>query len=100
MDVDRSTIVTVVDQLEGRGLVARRPSPADKRSHALQLTEAGRRSLRRMEKLVLRHEAGLASVLTAEERETLIQLLVRLYERGDEGSVRARGATRSTRSGR
>jgi DNA-binding MarR family transcriptional regulator len=56
MDVDRSTIVTVVDQLEGRGLVARCPSPADKRSHALHLTEPGRRSLRQMEKLVLRHE--------------------------------------------
>jgi DNA-binding MarR family transcriptional regulator len=100
MDVDRSTIVTVVDQLERRGLVARCPSLTDKRSHALQLTEGGRRSLRRMEKLVLRHEAALASVLTAAERETLIRLLVRLYERGGEGSVRARAATRSARSGR
>jgi DNA-binding MarR family transcriptional regulator len=100
MNVDRSTIVTVVDRLEDRGLVTRVPSRLDRRSHALHLTEAGRGALRRMEKLVVRHEAALTSVLTAEERETLIRLLVRLYERGDEGAGRAPGATRSTRSGR
>ena len=100
MKVDRSTIVTAIDQLEDRGLVARVPSPHDKRSYALQLTGVGRRALGRMEKLVLRHEAALASVLTLEERDTLIRLLVRLYERDGARSVRARGAARSGRSGR
>jgi hypothetical protein len=53
-----------------------------------------------MEKLVQRHEAAIASGLTAEERETLIRLLVRLYERGGERAERADGAKRSPRSGR
>jgi DNA-binding MarR family transcriptional regulator len=100
MEVDRSTIVTAIDQLESRGLVARVPSRRDGRSYALQLTEAGRRALRRTEDLVLRHEAALASVLTVEERETLIRLLVRLYERGGADPARERGAARNRRSGR
>jgi DNA-binding MarR family transcriptional regulator len=79
MDVDRSTIVTVLHRLEARGLVARRPSPRDRRSHALVVTAAGQAALRRMEKLVARHQARFASVLTAAERETLTRLLKRLY---------------------
>jgi DNA-binding MarR family transcriptional regulator len=100
MNVDRSTIVTAIDQLEGRGLVTREPSRLDRRSYALQVTGAGRRALGRMERLVLRHEAMLASVLTVEERETLIRLLVRLYERDGARPARARGAARGARSGR
>ena len=81
MDVDRSTIVTVVHQLEARGLVVRAPSPHDRRSHALRLTPEGRRALVRMERLVARHEAEFASALSDEERRTLIELLTRLYAR-------------------
>jgi hypothetical protein len=50
-----------------------------------------------MEKLVLRHEAGLASALSKGERETLIALLVRLYE-GREPALQRRLTKRSGRS--
>jgi DNA-binding MarR family transcriptional regulator len=79
MEVDRSTIVKVVDQLEGRGLIIRKPSPTDKRSYCLQLTNQGRAALRRMETLVLRHEAEVTKALSADERQLLIGLLTRLY---------------------
>jgi len=100
MYVDRSTIVTVIHQLAARGLVARMPSHRDKRSHSLQVTARGRQAVRRMERLVLRHEAEFASVLSAEERETLIRLLRRLYEPRTGSALQPRAATRRARSER
>jgi DNA-binding MarR family transcriptional regulator len=79
MEVDRSAIVKVVDQLEERELILREPSPSDKRSYCLRLTEGGRRALRRMETLVLRHEDEFTKMLSTEERQFLIDLLTRLY---------------------
>jgi len=42
LGIDRSTVVAVIDRLEGRGLVDRKPAPSDRRSYALHLTEQGR----------------------------------------------------------
>ena len=81
MEVDRSTIVKVVDQLEGRGLIMRESSPSDRRRHRLRLTEEGGAALRRMEALVLRHEDEFTKPLSAEERRFLMGLLTRLYSR-------------------
>lgn len=78
MEVDRSAIVKVVDQLEKRNLIVREPSPNDKRSHCLRLTGEGRKALRRMEALVLRHEDEFTKELSVEERRVLIRLLMRL----------------------
>jgi DNA-binding MarR family transcriptional regulator len=91
MGVDRSTIVTVIDALEARGLVARKRSRRDMRTHALHLTAKGRPALRRMEELVLRHEEAVARALSPDERRTLIGLLARLYEESGR-SAPARGA--------
>jgi len=79
MEVDRSTIVKVVDRLEDRGLIMREPSATDKRSHRLRLTDKGRAALLRMEALVLQHEDEFTKTLSAEERRILVRLLVRLY---------------------
>jgi DNA-binding MarR family transcriptional regulator len=79
MEVDRSTIVKVVDQLEGRGLIRRTPSALDRRSHCLHLTEQGTLSLERIETEVRAHEAAFTAVLTDDERRFLIRLLTRLH---------------------
>lgn len=79
MEVDRSTIVTTIDQLEGRGFVIRGRSPTDRRSYCLELTGKGRAAIRRMEVSALRHEEDFAAHLTGREREELIRLLVKLY---------------------
>ena len=47
MEVDRSSIVKVVDQLEQKGLIVRDASPSDRRRYRLQLTATGARALRR-----------------------------------------------------
>lgn len=43
--LDKSTLVAIVDELEGMGLVERRRNPADRRAYALTLTAAGRERL-------------------------------------------------------
>lgn len=79
MEVDRSTIVKVVDQLQRRNLIVREPSPHDKRSHCLRLTDDGRAALQRMLALMRQHEDAFTGALTAEERQCLIDLLARLH---------------------
>lgn len=83
MEVDRSTIVKVVDQLEGRSLIVREPSPHDRRSYCLRLTEGGNAALQRMQALMRKHEDEFTQVLSAEERQLLIHLLARLHSRAE-----------------
>jgi DNA-binding MarR family transcriptional regulator len=46
MGVDRTTMVALIDELESKGLVQRRPDPDDRRKNVVLLTEAGRTTLR------------------------------------------------------
>jgi DNA-binding MarR family transcriptional regulator len=71
-------MVALVDELERRGLIERRPSPADRRAHALFLTGEGGRLLDRVMKVSADHEAQLCAGLTRSERERLIELLARV----------------------
>lgn len=43
--IDRTTMVAMVDALEGKGLVVRRPDPADRRKNLVQPTGKGREVL-------------------------------------------------------
>jgi len=71
-------MVFLVDELEDRGFVERRRNPADRRSHALYLTQAGRDMLAKVRSVTRAHEAKLGASLTAAEREQLTTLLRRL----------------------
>lgn len=76
---DRSTLVQIIDRLEGLGLVIRHVSPQDRRSHALRLTADGAKTLARLKKAAVAHEADVAGNLDAPERAQLIALLQKLY---------------------
>ena len=75
LGVDRSTVVPLIDRLEGRGLVIRAPSPRDRRSHALRLSPAGVQLLARAEARVREHEAAITHRLSDAERRSLVALL-------------------------
>jgi DNA-binding MarR family transcriptional regulator len=75
LGIDRSTLVPILDRLQARGLVVRRPSPNDGRTHALGLTSVGEKALARFSRLVRSHEKRIASGLSAAEIRTLIELL-------------------------
>jgi len=73
-----SRMVAIVDELEGRGLVERRPHPGDRRVRALFLTQAGRRLLARGRRIAAEHEEDLARELSASQRQQLVALLRKL----------------------
>ena len=75
LGIDRSTLVPILNRLQARGLLVRRPSPSDGRTHALDLTPAGDKALAKYARLVKAHERRIASGLSAPEARTLIELL-------------------------
>ncbi len=78
LGIDRSTVVAVIDKLEGRGLVTRAPAPGDRRSYSLRLSDQGAALLAQATGLVGEHETRIAGDLTAAEQDQLIELLARL----------------------
>lgn len=89
--LDRSTMVAVIDQLESRGLVERRASPTDRRSNALVLTAEGEKLLKQMKRRIKKHEARIAAAMTPGETDTLVELLTRIRTRLQTGSSRHSG---------
>ncbi|TLS44714.1 MarR family transcriptional regulator [Streptomyces montanus] len=77
---DPSAIVGLVDDLEKLGFAARRPSPDDRRSRIVVLTEDGRAFLRDTDEAGLRATSTLLRPLDATERDTLHKLLQRIAE--------------------
>lgn len=47
LDVDRTTMVGLLDALEEKALVVRRPDPADRRRNVVELTDHGQKTLRK-----------------------------------------------------
>jgi DNA-binding MarR family transcriptional regulator len=45
LGVDRTTMVALIDELEDKGLVQRRPDPADRRRNVVTLTETGQSTM-------------------------------------------------------
>ncbi|WP_409474738.1 MarR family winged helix-turn-helix transcriptional regulator [Streptomyces sp. HC307] len=79
---DPSAIVGLVDDLERAGFVERRPSPDDRRSRIVVLTEMGRAFLRDTDEAGQRVTNDLLQPLEPAERETLHDLLLRIAEPG------------------
>ena len=75
--LDRSSVVSVIDKLERRGLVSRRA--ADGRSNGLFLAAQGQALLRGLKRKVALHEQRVAQNLTAAERARLVSLLQRIF---------------------
>lgn len=78
LGIDRSTMVAVIDRLESRQLVIRAPSPTDRRSYALRLSDEGSALLKQVIPQVEAHDRTIASALSAEEQAVLINLLCRV----------------------
>lgn len=78
--VDRTTVVQMVDRLEGLGFVERRASSADRRQNALVLTRSGDEALDEALTTAAAVEVKLSASLSAEELTTLRALLNKLMD--------------------
>jgi DNA-binding MarR family transcriptional regulator len=76
--VTSGTMTNRIDHLEQRGLVRRRPDPADARSVRVQLTAAGRRRVDSALQDLLAREDAILGTLDSRERAALATLLRRV----------------------
>jgi DNA-binding MarR family transcriptional regulator len=73
-------LVTLIDELEDRGLVARDRDPGDRRNYAISLTDGGRRLLAELGRVARQHEHAITAGLDDDERAHLLALLRRIAE--------------------
>lgn len=72
-------LVGMINALEKREVITRRPHPTDGRAMGLHLTEGGTKLMRDAERTAAELEAEAAGRLTASESKTLIRLLKKVY---------------------
>src|ERR1700744_3880763 len=88
LGIDRTSMVTRLDALEEKGLVSRHPHAQDRRRNVVELTDAGRDTVRRATKATERAEAALLAALTPQQAERLreaLQVIVADPASEDEG---------------
>lgn len=73
--LDPSQIVGLVDELEGRQLVQRRPDPRDRRSKVIVATASGRRFYAEARATVSTANEETLAALAPDDRDQLIRLL-------------------------
>ncbi len=78
IDLDRSTIATLVARMERKGLIERRRAADDARRNTVTLTSLGLEERRRLRPLVDEMDAALTGMLSAVERDQLREALRRI----------------------
>ncbi len=78
--IDSGAVTRLLDRLAAKGLLARAPSTADRRSVELALTPAGRALTPTLAALADRNDAAFLGPLSAAERRQFRALLARLLE--------------------
>jgi DNA-binding MarR family transcriptional regulator len=80
--IDRTSMVGLIDEMERRDLVRRRPDPVDRRVHRVQLTDDGRRMLGTCFEIVRRVEDECLAPLSMAERAELKRMLQQIVDPG------------------
>ena len=83
---DRSTLGSVIERLEAKDYIERRPARDDKRVKLLHLTKQGVALLRDIMPSVDRAQARMLQPLKAADRKTLLALLTQLVDLNNEAS--------------
>ncbi|MEU3983717.1 MarR family transcriptional regulator [Streptomyces sp. NPDC026672] len=81
---DKTRLIKLLDQLQQRGLIDRRPDAADRRSHTVSITDEGRALHTTVRTAIRRMETEFLTVLTPEERRSLLAILPRLASSEDD----------------
>ena len=78
LHISPSWMVAIVDELERRGLLERRPHARDRRVRNLHLTAAGKKLLRQAERRAQQFDRQVTDPLTEAELQQLLELLQRV----------------------
>ncbi|KOV11518.1 MarR family transcriptional regulator [Streptomyces sp. XY431] len=77
-DLDKTTMVVTVDELEKAGLAERRPSAVDRRARIISVTEAGEEAVERGTAIADRVHRDVLEALPEDERTAFVAALTRL----------------------
>ena len=77
-DLDKTTMVFTMDELERAGLAERRPSHTDRRARIIGVTDAGREVVTQAQQVVDAIYADVLGALPPDERHAFVQALGRL----------------------
>lgn len=80
LQMDRATVMAIVNRLQARGYMVRGESETDRRRQTLWLTATGQSALEAARRAIWQHEQWLKAKFTAKEVERLIELLTRIHE--------------------
>ena len=83
LGIHPSRLVAILDGLESRKLVERKPNAGDRRQYELHLTAKGGETLVEIGGIAREHQESLCASLTSAEREKLGELLKRIA--GEQG---------------
>lgn len=72
---DKTRIIDVLDELQSRGLIERRPDPEDRRTRELAITARGRRLHTRVQKSIRAMEERLLAEVPADDRAAFLRVL-------------------------
>lgn len=78
LEVEKPTLGRLLDRLEAKGWVERRPDAADRRVKRVHLTAAVEEPMRRMRTVAADVRADALSGLSAREREQFVDLLLKI----------------------
>ena len=73
--IERPNLVVIVDELEKRKLVSRKPVLTDRRANALQVTQAGDQLCEAATSALQLHEQGFLQSVDQQAKETMLQVL-------------------------
>ncbi|HEY0451580.1 MarR family winged helix-turn-helix transcriptional regulator [Actinophytocola sp.] len=78
--MDKTTMVVTIDELEKAGLVERQLSPTDRRARIIVVTDEGRRVVTEAERIVADVYRDVLSVLPEDDRAIFVNSLTRLVQ--------------------
>src|SRR5215471_10092580 len=78
IEVEPITVGRLVDRLEARGMVERRPDPADRRIWRLHLTPAARPMLKEIDRVRAELNAVMTADIPTKELETVVDCLIQM----------------------
>jgi DNA-binding MarR family transcriptional regulator len=80
LGIHPSRLVAILDELERRELLERKPNAEDRRQYALHLTDKGREAFTKIGQIARQHHDALCASLNADEREKLAELLRKIAD--------------------
>ena len=80
LQIDRTSMVGFIDDLEKLGFVERVRNPNDRRAYQIHLTEEGQKSLNKLDNIVQNAEQEAIAALSSSEADQLLKLLLKIIQ--------------------